>query len=120
MRPNEFLRESIYYTNLHGIVCSYIRVAEGTYNVETGSTTNTETVHSVKMYKKHINASQYNYPTLIGKDSALFYLANNNISFVPNIRDRIIYNSEIYQVDSYQEHIALGRVCLYRIVGIRG
>ena len=104
----------------HGKTCSYTIVTEGTYNVETGSTTNTEVSHSVKMYKKHIRANQYNFPNMIGRDSALFYLANNNLSFTPSVKDKITIDSITYTVDSITEHAADGLVVLYKILTVKG
>ena len=105
---------------LHGKNCSYTIVTEGTYNIETGSTTNTEVSHSVKMYKKHIRASQYNFPNMIGRDSALFYLANNNLTFVPAPKDKITIDAVTYTVDSITEHAADGLVILYKILTVKG
>lgn len=106
--------------NLHGKTCSYLKVTEGSYDVETGSTSNTETTYSVKMYKKHIRATQYNYPSLIGRDSALFYLANNALSFVPKPKDKIVIDTITYTVDSITEHSADSLVILYKILTTKG
>lgn len=116
----DFLRITINAILRHGSDCSYIAVQEGTYNVETGSVTNTETTHAVRMYKKHINASQYNYPDLVGKDAAMFYLANSSLGFTPAVRDKIVFNGVTYMVDSIQEHAAQGVVALYRIIALKG
>ena len=106
--------------NTHGKTCSYLAVTEGNYNIETGSTTNTETSYSVKMYKRHIRASQYNFPNMIGRDSALFYLANNSLSFVPAVKDKITFDNVTYTVDSITEHAADGLVILYKILTVKG
>jgi hypothetical protein len=106
--------------NTHGKTCSYSVVTEGAYNIETGATSNTESSYSVKMYKRHIRASQYNFPNMIGRDSALFYLANNNLSFVPAVKDKIIIDSTTYTVDSITEHAADGLVILYKILAVKG
>lgn len=106
--------------NTHGKTCTYKIVTEGAYNIETGSTTNTETSHSVKMYKKHIRANQYNFPNMIGRDSALFYLANNKLSFVPAVKDKITIDNTTYTVDSITEHAADGLVVLYKILTVKG
>jgi hypothetical protein len=104
----------------HGKTCTYTTVTEGAYNIETGSATNPETAHTVRMYKKHIRASQYNFPNMIGRDSALFYLANNNLSFVPAPKDKITFDSITYTVDSVVEHAADGLVVLYKILAVKG
>lgn len=104
----------------NGTTCSYIAVAEGTYNVETGSVTNTETTYTVKMYKRHIKINQYNYPNLLGKDAAMFYLVNDSLAFTPGINDKITFGSDTYTVDSIQQHYARGQLVLYRIVAVKG
>ena len=65
-------------------------------------------------------ANQYNYPTLVGKESILFYLANDALNFVPNIDDEISYKGKIYKVQSIQEHVAQGTIALYKLVAVRG
>jgi hypothetical protein len=105
---------------LHGKNCSYTIVTEGTYNIETGSTTNTESSYSVKMYKKHIRASQYNFPNMIGRDSALFYLANSKLTFTPKATDKITFDGTTYTVDSVTEHAADGSIILYKILTVKG
>ena len=106
--------------NQHGKTCTYSVVSEGSYNIETGSTTNSETAHTVKMYKKHIRANQYNFPNMIGRDSALFYLANNNLEFTPAIKDKITVDSTTYTVDSITEHAADGLIILYKLLTVKG
>lgn len=117
---NDFLALTKRSIDRQGKLMQYLVVSEGQYDVETGSTTNTETSYSVKMYKKHIRANQYNYPNLIGRDSALFYLANNNLTFTPAMRDKIIVDSVTYQIDSVTEHSANGLVILYKIIAVKG
>ena len=82
---NQFLISSKRLVEAHGESMVYSVVTEGEYDVETGQTINTETAYTVKMYKKHINATQYSYPNLVGKTSAMFYLANTGIAFVPSL-----------------------------------
>ena len=117
---NQFLIATKSFIDTNGISCSYIAVQEGSYNVETGSTTNTETTYTVKMYKKHLKATQYNYPNLVGKDACMFYLTNDNLAFAPAVRDKITFSGVTYTIDSIQEHSALGAVLLYRIIAVKG
>lgn len=104
----------------HGQLMTYKVITEGTYNIETGSTTNTETSFDIKMYKRHIRANQYNYPNLIGQDAATFYLVNYALSFKPSIRDKILVDSETYTIDSITEHRANGKIILYKILAVKG
>jgi hypothetical protein len=117
---DKYLAIALKAISTHGKTCSYTIVTEGSYDIETGSTTNTETSYSVKMYKKHVRASQYNFPNMIGRDSALFYLPNNNLGFVPAPTDKITIDSITYTVDSVTEHAADGLVILYKILTVRG
>jgi hypothetical protein len=117
---DRYLAITLRAINQHGKNCNYIVVTEGTYNIETGSTTNTETTHALKMYKKHVRANQYNFPNMIGKDSAVFYLANNNLTFKPTAQDKITFDSVTYTVDSVMEHAADGAVILYKILTVKG
>lgn len=117
---NPFLLSSARAINRNGVLCTYVSVAEGAYNVETGSTTNVETSYTVRMFKKHLKANQYNYPNLIGKDAAMFYLVNDSLGFTPGINDKITIGSLTYKVDSIQEHYARGDLVLYRLVTVKG
>lgn len=104
----------------HGKKATYVRVTNGTYNVETGKKENTETSYSIQIYKKSMKVNQYNYPNLIGKDVCLFYVASDSLSFLPNVRDSVIFDGVRYSIDSYVEHAALGQVVLYKIIGYKG
>lgn len=117
---DRYLAITLRAINQHGKNCTYTVVTEGEYNIETGATTNTQTAYSVKMYKKHIRANQYNFPSMIGKDSAVFYLANNNLSFIPAVQDKITFDSVTYIVDSIVEHAADSAVILYKILAVKG
>lgn len=117
---NQFLISSKRLIEAHGESMVYSVVTEGEYDVETGQTINTETAYTVKMYKKHINATQYSYPTLVGKTSAMFYLVNTGIAFVPSVNDKITVNSETFVINSIVEHRAQHELALYRIIAIKG
>ena len=104
----------------HGKVATYKRISASVYNIETGINTNTTSSFSITMYKKHIKATQYNYPNLIGKDIAMFYIASDSLSFLPAIKDEIVFDSVSYIVDSYVEHAAQGQVVLFKIIAVRG
>jgi hypothetical protein len=104
----------------HGQTCTYTVVTEGVYDVETSSTVNTETNYSIKMYKKHLRTNQFNFPSLVGRDAALFHLANNSLSFKPAVKDKITVDTIVYTVDSITEHSADGLVILYKILTVKG
>lgn len=104
---------------VHGKPATYIRVSSGVYDIETGKSTNSDTSYSIQMYKKHIRANQYNFPNLIGKDSAIFYVSATDITFVPNMRDKIVFDNVTYTIDSYMEHAAGGQVVLIKLIGVK-
>lgn len=117
---NQYLAIILRAISQHGETCSYTKVTEGVYNVETGSTSNTDNSYSIKMYKKHIRSTQFNFPNMIGRESALFYLANNKLTFAPAIKDKITINSVVYTIDSITEHSANATVVLYKILAVKG
>lgn len=117
---NPFLNSTKRMIDQHGQSVTYTKVTEGTYNIETGSTTNTDTTYAVKMYKKHIRSNQYNYPNLIGRNAVMFYLANFNLAFTPELRDKITINGEVFDIESIVEHSARGEIVLYKLIAIKG
>jgi hypothetical protein len=117
---NNFLALTKQALRVHGRDATYVRTSASVYSVASGSSTNTTTNHQVRMYKKHINATQYHYPDLIGKTSAIFYFANDALTFQPKVNDRIVYQGESFTVKSFSEHIANGEIILYKVVGVRG
>lgn len=116
-----FLNASINAVQRNGTTCTYVKVQTGTYDVETGSTTgSSETSYpDIKMYKRHLKTSQYSYPNLIGKDVGIFYLANSGLSFTPAVKDKIVFNSQTYIVDSFENCMAHGQIVLFKIVAVR-
>jgi len=117
---NNFLTSTKNSIDRYGSLMTYSVITDGQYDIETGSVTNTNINYSVRMYKKHIRANQYNYPNLIGKDSAMFYLVNHKLSFRPKIRDIIIVDSIQYNIESIIEHGIDGKVILYKLLAVRG
>lgn len=116
---NRFLQATINAINTHGSAYTYTSVGAGVYNIETGTATSTDTTYNMVMYKKHLKATQYNYPSLVGKDTAMFYLANNLLAFTPKANDKIIDGVNTYVVDSFYEHRALGEIALIKILAVK-
>lgn len=104
----------------HGLDLVYSSVTTGTYDVETGSTTNTSVDYTLRMYPKQMIINNYNYPALVGKEVIMFYLANAPLAFTPKLNDEIAYKNSVYRVQSYQEHMASSAVTLYRIIAVKG
>jgi hypothetical protein len=119
---NPFLISANRLVNRHGIDCQLIKVSEGELNTETMTVENTETPHTVKMFKNHIKANQFHFPNLVGKDSAEFYLVNNPSvcsTLIPEVKDKINYSGIVYTIDSVNENYARGQLVLYRLVGVK-
>ncbi len=116
---NRFLFTCLRLVNRHGIESKVIQVQEGAYDPETLTTTNTEVQRTAVLFKNHLKATQYNYPNLVGKDAAEFYLANNNLGFKPEVKDKIVYGSDTYTIDAIKENWAAGELCLYQLIAVR-
>lgn len=97
----------------------YTVVQEGTYDVNTSTVTNTETVSSFKAFPKKVRVSQYNFPNLIGKEVVEFLVAGDSLLSAPSTQDKIAYDGDTYVVDSYMKHTALAQVCLYKIIAVK-
>lgn len=104
---------------VHGQNCTFTS-NNSVYDIETGGATVTSTDYTVRTYKNHIRATQYHYPSLIGKDSALFLFAGLNLAFTPKVEDLITLDGKTYKVNSIEEHLAYGTLALYKIVGVNG
>lgn len=114
------LQMTVSAINRHGISMSYTSIVTGAYNVELSKVVNTRTTTTLKMYPKQFIANQYNFPNLIGKETVLFYLPNNSLSFIPKLGDEITYKGSVYRVQSIQEHFADGTVALYKLIAAKG
>ncbi len=117
---NQFKQSTKQFITLHGRTMQYSRIAEGSYDVETGTATNTATTTSLKIYRKHIKANQYNYPTLVDKDIAEFYIYAPDLSSSPEPKDYILDGSDRFTVEGVQKHEALGEILLYVVVASKG
>jgi len=115
---NQFASATRNVIQRHGIISTYRRTTTGTYNPSTGIVINTTTDYSIRIYMKQLIANQFNYPTLIDKDSGIFYIDAANLSFIPKVQDLIIYNTKTYKVDSTQNFAALGSIILYKVIGV--
>lgn len=113
---NNFNKVVINAINRHGVLATYSVQLEGVYDLNSGTTTNTTNNYSVKMYMKQYIANQYNFPNLIGKESAMFYLSAEGLAFVPSTNDYITFNSKTYRIQSVMKHSANGSIILYRLV----
>jgi hypothetical protein len=105
--------------NKHGKSAIFKQVQEGVFDANTLTTTNTQTSYNIKAYRNHIIANQYNFPNLVGKDTAEFYISNDGIPFTPKVNDIVEFDSVDYTVQSIRESWADTELCLFRVVCTR-
>lgn len=112
---NQFLTIAKQAILMHGEPCTYSKVTTGSYDVNTGMVTNSESSSLITAYRKHIRANQYNYPNLVGKDAIIAYITADSIVGLPSVNDKLTFGSTTYTASSIQEHRALNELVLYRI-----
>jgi len=117
---SEFKKSTQKFIQMHGRTMTFSRIVEGTYDVETGTASNTATTTSLKIYRKHVKANQYNYPTLVNKDVAEFYIYAPDLASAPEPKDTILDGSELFTVEAIQKHEALGEILLYVVAASKG
>ena len=108
--------------NRHGISVTYTKVQSSSYNPDTGTVDSTTSTYTLKSYPKQLKASSYYLPNLIGKEVIMFYFNAKALNSVTSLslKDSITYNSKVYNIDSYSEHVYAGEVLLYRVVAVKG
>ncbi len=117
---NPFISSAKQLITLHGVSCTYTTVTEGTYDVETGSVTNTESTLTITSYPKQVKVNQYNYPNLIGKVVTEFLCLATDFTSTPNPRDKIVHDGSTYSVEQVRTHQANGEKVLYKILACKG
>ena len=103
----------------HGTDLPYSTITRVVDAVE-GTVTETPTVLTLRIYPEPMTATQYNFPTLVGKQTVMFYLAADGLTFTPKPSDEITYLGEVYRVNSIQAHTAHGKTILYKLIGVKG
>lgn len=103
----------------HGVDIEYVVVSEGAYNVETGTTENTTISTPIRSYPKRLKITQYNYPNLIGKQAIEFLVVGSALTSPPKTNDKIVYNLDEYNVESFVSYVAYGEVKLLSILAIK-
>jgi hypothetical protein len=77
------------------------------------------TDYIIKSYPKHIRASNYYLPNLIGKDIIMFFIRAKDLNISISNKDSILYNSKKYLIDSYSSHIANNEVIMYKVLAVK-
>ena len=103
----------------HGMDLPYSTITRTVDSIE-GTVTEVITNVTLRIYPEPLQATQYNFPTLVGKQTVMFYLAANGLTFTPKPSDEITYLGEVYRVNSIQAHTAHGKTILYKLVGVKG
>lgn len=105
---------------VHGSNIVYNSVQPGAYDVNTSSVTQGVTSNiALKSYCKNLKITQYNYPSLIGKEVYAFLIEVTSLGITPKVNDLITFNSKTYKVLSIEEHRALNEVVYYTILGVK-
>lgn len=117
---NPFITSAKKLIYKQGVSIKYLTVTKGTYNVETGTTTNTEVSTSITAFPKHVKVNTYNYPNLVGKEVIEFLVVCEDLPSVPSTLDKVTYKSNTYQVESYTELMARGDLVIYKILVSKG
>lgn len=103
----------------HGQDLPYSTITRVVDPVE-GTVTETLTTSTLRIYPEPMQATQWNFPTLVGKQTIMFYLAADGLTFTPKPSDEITYQGEVYRVNSFQTFTAHGKTILYKLLGVKG
>jgi hypothetical protein len=116
---NRFVISTNRMIDSFGADVMFKHVTIGSFDYDTGSVSSSEVSLTAKAYKRHIDASQYNYPNLVGKDIAEFYAKASVFSSKPSVNDKIVSGTDTYTVQRVSEHGAYGQVILYRFLCVK-
>jgi hypothetical protein len=117
---NQFIQAAKRLIYLNAVSINIITAGESVYNIETGSSTNTEVSTTVKAFPKVVRVSAYNYPNLIGKTVVEFLIVGTDLTSSPKALDRLTRGSESFTVVSVSEHTAGGSVVMYKVLASKG
>ena len=103
----------------HGADLPYSTITRTVEPIE-GTVTEVITNVTLRIYPEPLQVNQYNFPALVGKQTVMFYLAADSLTFTPKPSDEITYLGEVYRVNSIQAHTAHGKTILYKLIGVKG
>lgn len=103
----------------HGVSATFVAITTGGYDSNSGAVTNTETETSITTYPNRLRVTQYNYPSLIGKEVTEFLIAANDLSAKPKPDDKIKVGTTVYTVMSTADVIFEGSSVLYKALSVR-
>jgi len=116
----QFIRSAKELIYPNGVSIEYAAVTTGVYNVETGTTANTEVLTTLVAFPKTVKVSQWNYPNLVNKVVEEFLIVGTDLATAPKPQDKITRDSAVYTVDSVREHVAGGQVVIYKVLAYKG
>ena len=117
---NPFIQAAKELVYPNGLTVTYKSISEPTYDVESGSVTNTTTETVIKAFPKAFKASLYSLPSLIGKNASEWLVVASDLPSGPKPLDKILKGTEVHTVETYSEHVAEGQVVLYKIIAVKG
>jgi len=103
----------------HGADLTYTTTTK-VVNEDEGTVVETPTNITLRIYPRPVQVNQYNYPTLVGKQVVMFYLASEDLTFSVKPSDTVLWNGNVYRINSYQAHVAQGEIVLYKLLGVKG
>ena len=103
----------------HGQSLPYSTITRTVDPIE-GTVTEVLSTSTLRIYPRPMQATQWNFPTLVGKSVVQFYMAAEGLSFTPKPSDEITYLGDVYRINSFQSFTAHGKTILYKLVGVKG
>lgn len=116
---NRFVISTNRMIDTYGADVIYKHQETGQYDYDTGVVSVVENSIVTKAYKRQIEANQFNFPNLIGKEVAEFYAKASVFTNKPSVNDKITSDDETYTVQRVSEHGAMGQVILYRLLCVK-
>lgn len=102
----------------HGQSLPYSTITRTVDPIE-GTVAEVLSTSTLRIYPRPMQATQWNFPTLVGKQTVMFYLAADGLTFTPKPSDEITYLGDVYRVNSIQAHTAHGKTILYKLLGVK-
>lgn len=99
-----------------GVEVTYKHVQEGVRDLETLTTTNTETPYTVKAFPTKLNSQEQKEPSFVDKDASVFLIANESLAVDPEEGDKITMSSKTFKVLKVQEPWYKATAAYWRII----
>lgn len=120
MKKGAFIHTTKHLITRNGVPVQLVEVVEGEYDVETGSTVNTEKITNAVAFPRRLRVNQYNYPDLIDKEVVEFIFAAQELGKEPQPNDRIIWDGVHFFVKRCETNTGHNQPLLYRAISVKG